>query len=58
VELERRYKKNNTLRGVERGSRLRPCYRRAQDGQGRWEDLVAWLAENKVLSPTPQEVVR
>jgi hypothetical protein len=58
VERERRYKKNNTLPGVERGSRLRPCYKRAQDAQGSCEDLVAWFAENKALSPTLQEVVR
>jgi hypothetical protein len=57
VELEPRYKKNDTLPGVERGSRLRPCYKRAQDAQGR-RNLVAWFTENKALSPTPQEVVR
>ena len=57
MERERRYKKNNPLPGVERGSRLRPCYKRAQDAQGRC-DLVAWFAENKALSPAPQEVVR
>jgi hypothetical protein len=57
VERERRYKKNNTLPGVERGSRLRPCYKRAQDAQGRC-DLVAWFAKNRDLSPAPQEVAR
>jgi hypothetical protein len=57
VERERRYKKNNTAPGVERGSRLRRCYKRAQDAQGRC-DLVAWFAKNRDLSPAPQEVAR